>query len=293
MPEPEHEDPSMALLATDLTMHPMLAVAVSAARQAGALIRAAAADPASLQIRQKRPNDFVTQVDVASEQLIVKTLLDAFPAHAVRAEESQQPHGMPGADHVWIVDPLDGTNNFIHGYPAYSVSIALSVRGSVEHAVVLDVTHGDLFHATRGAGAYCNERRLQVGSRAALHEALVGTSCPYQPGPGFARSLQMFGAVMERVAGIRRSGSAALDLAWVAAGYCDGFFDLGLKAWDVAAGSLLVSEAGGRMGDFRGDADCLEAQECMAGNPAIFAALGALLQPYSRQGTPAPGARAP
>ena len=167
------------------------------------------------------------------------------------------------------------------------------MRGSIEHAVVLDVNHGDLFHATRGAGAYCNARRLQVGTRAALGEALVGTSCPYPPGPGFARSLQMFGTVMERVAGIRRSGSAALDLAWVAAGCCDGFFDLGLKAWDVAAGGLLVTEAGGRMGDFRGDADCLEAQECLAGNAAIFAALGSLLQPYSRQGAPALESRAP
>ena len=268
-------------------MHPMLSVAIAAAQQAGALILAAAADPASLQIREKQPNDFVTRVDLASEQLIVRTLLQAFPAHAVRAEESQQPHGAPDADHIWIVDPLDGTNNFIHGYPAYSVSIALSVRGRIEQAVVLDVVHGDLFHATRGAGAYCNTRRLRVGTRTALEQALVGTSCPYQPGDGFGRSLRMFGEVLQRVAGIRRSGSAALDIAWVAAGYCDGFFDLGLRAWDIAAGSLLVSEAGGRMGDFRGDPDCLEAQECMAGNAAIFAALGSVLEPYSHGGAAA------
>jgi len=268
----------------DIQPHPVLAVAMDAAQRAGALIRAAAADPAALQIRAKRPNDFVTQVDVAAEQAIVGTLLRAFPTHAVRGEESQQPHGNPEADHIWIVDPLDGTNNFIHGYPAYSVSIALSVRGRIEQAVVLDVVHGDVFHASLGGGAFRNAQRIAVSGRATLPEALVGTSCPYQPGPGLARSMQMFAEMMGQVAGIRRSGSAALDLAWVAAGYCDGFFDLGLKAWDVAAGSLLVTEAGGRVGNFRGEPEFLEAQECMAGNPDLFDALGAVLQPYARPG---------
>ncbi len=265
-------------------MHPVLTVAVRAARRAGALVRAAAADPSSLKIRSKRPNDFVTQVDVASERAIVDTLLAAFPDHAVRGEESQQPHGNADADHVWIVDPLDGTNNFIHGYPAYSVSIALAVGGRIEQAVVLDVNHGDVFHASLGGGAFRNTQRIAVSTRGTLPEALVGTSCPYQPGPGLARCMQMFAEVMGQVAGIRRSGSAALDLAFVAAGGCDGFFDLGLKAWDVAAGSLLVSEAGGRVGNFSGGADFLETQECMAGNPVLFAALGAVLAPYSRHG---------
>ncbi len=266
------------------TLQPELEVAINAALGAGALIRAAAADPASLQIRAKRPNDFVTQVDVASEQAIVATLLGVFPAHAVRGEESQQPHGAPGADHLWIVDPLDGTNNFIHGYPAYSVSIALAVRGQIVQAVVLDVNHGDVFHASLGGGAWHNGQRTTVSTRATLPQALVATSCPYQPGAGLARSMQMFGEMMAQVAGIRRSGSAALDLAWVGAGYCDGFFDLGLKAWDVAAGSLLVTEAGGQVGNFRGEPDFLETQECMAGNPELFRALGAVLQPYARGG---------
>lgn len=262
----------------------MLALAVAAAQQAGALIRAAAADPASLQIRQKNPNDFVTQVDVACEQVIASTLLAAFPAHAVRGEESQQPHGNPHADHVWIVDPLDGTNNFIHGYPAYSVSIALAIRGRIEHAVVLDVVHGDIFNASLGGGSFCNDRPVRVGTRATLPEALVGTSCPFPPGPGHGRNVQMFNEVMAGVAGIRRSGSAALDLAWVAAGYNDAFFDLGLRAWDVAAGSLLVTEAGGRVGNFGGAPDFLETRECLAGNPALFEALGAVLKPYSSCG---------
>lgn len=265
----------------------MLAVAVTAAHAAGALIRAAAADPASLQIREKNPNDFVTQVDVASERAIVDTLLRAFPEHAVRGEESQQAHGNPGADHVWIVDPLDGTSNFIHGYPVYSVSIALSVRGRIEQGVVLDVNRGDVFHASLGTGAYCNTRRLQVAGRGSLREALVATSCPYRPGPDFEGSMQMLGAVMQRAAGIRRSGSAALDLAWLAAGHSDGFFDLGLNAWDVAAGSLLVTEAGGRVGNFQGKPDFLETRECLAGNSAVFTALGEVLRPYAR--TVAPG----
>lgn len=263
--------------------HPMLEVAVAAAQAAGALIRAAAADPASLQVREKRPNDFVTQVDLAAEALIVRTLLEAFPGHSVRGEESAQAHGVRGAEHVWIVDPLDGTNNFIHGYPAYSVSIALAVRGRLELGVILDVPRGDLFHASRGGGAWCNAHRLTVGRRTELHEALVATSCPYRPGPGFAGAMHMLGDVMQRVAGIRRSGSAALDLAWVAAGHCDAFFDLGLKAWDVAAGTLLVDEAGGRSGTFGGAAECLEAQECMAANPLLFEALGVVLRPHSPQ----------
>lgn len=263
-------------------LDPLLELALAAAQAAGRLIRAAATDPAALQVRAKRPNDFVTQVDLACEQAIVQTLLGRFPGHAVRGEEAAQPHGNAASDHVWIVDPLDGTNNFIHGYPAYSVSIALAIRGRITQAVVLDAVHGDAFHASLGGGCFCNDRPVRVSSRATLPEALVGTSCPFQPGPDHARSMQMFSEVMAGVAGIRRSGSAALDLAWVAAGYCDAFFDMGLRAWDVAAGSLLVTEAGGRVGNFRGAPDFLETQECMAGNQHLFAALGAMLAPYSR-----------
>jgi myo-inositol-1(or 4)-monophosphatase len=264
------------------SVDPLLALALDAAQAAGRLIQAAAADPAALQIRAKRPNDFVTQVDLASEQVIVQTLLGRFPGHAVRGEEAAQAHGNAGSDHVWIVDPLDGTNNFIHGYPAYSVSIALAIRGRMTHAVVLDVVHGEVFNASLGGGAFCNDRPIRVAGRNTLSEALVGTSCPFQPGPDHARNMQMFSEVMAGVAGIRRSGSAALDMAWVAAGGSDASFDLGLKAWDVAAGSLLVTEAGGRVGNFAGGADFLETQECMAGNPDLFAALGKVLAPYSR-----------
>lgn len=262
-------------------MHPMLAVAIDAAEQAANLIRAAAADPASLRVREKHANDFVTQVDVACERAIVARLLAAFPDHAVRGEESPLAHGNPAADHVWIVDPLDGTSNFIHGYPQYAVSIALSVRGRVEHGVVLDVPHGELFHASRGAGAFLGVQRLQVGTREGLAHAMVATSCPYPPGPAFEAGMRMLGEVMRRTSGIRRSGSAALDLASVAAGRCDAAFDLGLNAWDVAAGALLVTEAGGRVGSFTGAADFMERRECVAANATIFAELTSLLGPHA------------
>ncbi len=267
-------------------MSSLLELALSAAALAGDVIRAAVADKTLLQVRAKRPNDFVTQVDLASEQAILRTLLGAHPEHAVRSEESKQLHGAPDADHVWIVDPLDGTTNFIHGYPAYSVSIALAVRGRVEIGVVLDVPRGDMFHALLGGGAYCNGQRLQVAARTKLREALVATSCRYPAGPGFAVSMRMLGEVMQAVGAIRRSGSAALDLAWVAAGHTDACFDLGLNAWDVAAGGLLVSEAGGEVSTFNGGADYLEARETLAANAAIRAALAVILQPFASRRDP-------
>lgn len=263
------------------TLHPVLAVAARAAFSASDIIRAAAADPGALQVREKQPNDFVTQVDEAAEQAIVATLLEAFPGHCVRGEESHQVHGSAGSESVWIVDPLDGTANFIHGYPAFSVSIALAVGGVVQHGVVLDVAHGVLYHASRTQGAWCDNRRLQVARRTSLDGALVATSCPARPGPHFECDVGMLGAVMARVAAIRRSGSAALDLAWTAAGYCDAAFDRGLRAWDVAAGSLLVLEAGGQVCNFSGGPDFLEARECIAGNAPVVQALQQLLAAHA------------
>ena len=260
---------------------PFLAVAIRAALAAGAVITAAMRAPGTLQIREKNPNDFVTQVDLASEKTIVQALLAACPRHAVRSEESALPHGDPASDHVWIVDPLDGTTNFIHGYPQVAVSIALAIRGQVAHGVVLDVVSGALFHATLGQGAYCGTRRLQTSRCAALHSAVLATSCPTRAAPDSARAVAMLCDVMGRVAAIRRSGSAALDLARIAAGQCDGGFDQGLNAWDVAAGSLLVSEAGGRVGNFLGGAGFLEAREIMAAGAGLFDALGDVLAPYS------------
>ncbi len=265
-----------------------VAVAVAAARAAAQAIRAAAADPAALEVRAKRPNDFVTRADTASERVIVETLLRAYPGHAVRTEESAQLHGAPGADAVWIVDPLDGTTNFIHAYPVYAVSIALALRGRVEVGVVLDVARDELFTASRGAGAACNGVRLRVSGCAALADAVVATSAPLGSGPAFDTALRTLGALLAGASAVRRSGSAALDLAWVAAGRCDAVFDRGLAPWDVAAGSLLIEEAGGVVSTFDGGPDVLEARECLGANAALHERLREILGASAAPATPSP-----
>ena len=272
------------------TLHPMLNVAIRAARAAGAIINRAALDVEAVRISQKNINDFVTEVDHASEAAIIETLLTAYPQHGILAEESGSTHGNPNADHVWIIDPLDGTTNFIHGFPVYCVSIALSVKGRIEQAVVYDPTRNDLFTATRGRGAYVNDRRIRVSKRTRLAESLISTGFPFRKGDDFPTYLKMMGDVMQRTTGLRRPGAAALDLAYVAAGFTDGFFETGLKPWDVAAGSLLVTEAGGLIGNFSGEAGHIEQTECLAGNPRVYAQLVTLLSKYSVYGTTAPAA---
>jgi myo-inositol-1(or 4)-monophosphatase len=263
-------------------LHPMLNVAVSAARAAGAIINRAALDIESVRIAQKQINDFVTEVDQKSEAAIIETLLTAYPGHAIWAEESGREHGAQDSEFVWIIDPLDGTTNFIHGFPIYCVSIALAVKGKVEQAVVYDPTRNDMFTATKGRGAYMNERRIRVSKRTQLQDCLVSTGFPYRPGDDLKKYMAMFSDVVQRVAGVRRPGAAALDLAYVAAGFSDAFFESGLQPWDVAAGSLLIQEAGGLVGNFSGEADFLEQNECMAGNPKIYAQMVPLLSKYSK-----------
>jgi myo-inositol-1(or 4)-monophosphatase len=262
--------------------HPMLNVAVKAARAAGAIINRAALDIEAVRISQKQTNDFVTEVDHASERAVIETLLTAYPDHGIWAEESGREHGNPGSDHVWLIDPLDGTTNFIHGFPFYCVSIALMVKGRAEQAVVYDPTRNDLFTATRGRGAFLNDRRIRVSKRTQLKESLIATGFPFRPGDNFNVYLRMMAEVMKRTAGLRRPGAAALDLAYVAAGYSEGFFETGLSPWDVAAGSLLITEAGGLVGNFTGEADFLEQRECVAGNPRIYGQLVKLLHKYSK-----------
>ena len=263
-------------------LHPMINVAIKAARAAGAIINRAALDVESVRVSQKQVNDFVTEVDQAAEQIIIETLLTAYPGHGILAEESGSTHGAQDSDYIWIIDPLDGTTNFIHGFPVYCVSIALAVKGKVEQAVIYDPSRNDLFTATRGRGAYMNDRRIRVSKRARLEECLISTGFPFRPGDNFKNYLNMMADVMQRTAGMRRPGAAALDLAYVAAGFTDGFFETGLKPWDVAAGSLLVTEAGGLIGNFTGEADFMEHQECMAGNPRIYGQLVPLLGKYSK-----------
>ncbi|MFO1252410.1 inositol monophosphatase family protein [Inhella sp.] len=263
-------------------LHPMLNVAIKAARAAGAIINRASLDLDIIKVGAKAYNDFVTEVDHAAEAVIIKTLLEAYPQHAILAEESGKEHGNQKSDYQWIIDPLDGTTNFIHGLPIYAVSIALAHRGQVQQAVVYDPTRNDLFHASKGRGAYLNDRRLRVSRRTRLSDSLVGTGFPFRRGDNFKRYLKLFEDVMQQTAGVRRPGAASLDLCYVAAGYYDAFFETGLSPWDVAAGSLIITEAGGLVGNFTGESDFLHQREVLAGTPKIYAQLVPLLQPYSR-----------
>lgn len=260
----------------------MLNVAIKAARSAGVIINRAALDVESLRVSKKMANDFVTEVDQASENTIIDTLLTAYPDHGILAEESGQTRGNPDSEHIWIIDPLDGTTNFIHGFPFYCISIALQSKGRIEQAVVYDPTRNDLFTSTRGRGAFMNDRRLRVSKRLNLEECLISTGFPFRADDDFATYLQMASQVMKRTAGLRRPGAAALDLAYVAAGFTDGFFETGLHPWDMAAGSLLITEAGGLVGNFTGEADYLHQRECMAANPKVYAQLVCLLKSYSK-----------
>ena len=263
-------------------LHPMLNIAVKAARAAGAIINRAALDLEVIQVGSKGPNDFVSEVDRAAEQAIIETLLEAYPDHGILAEESGRAHGRQDSDFTWIIDPLDGTTNFLHGLPVYAVSIALAHRGVVQQGVVYDPTRNDLFYASRGRGAFCNDRRLRVSKRTRLADALIGTGFPFRRGDNFKRYLKMFEAVMQNCAGVRRPGAAALDLCYVAAGWYDGFFETGLAPWDVAAGSLMITEAGGLIGNFTGEADYLHQREVVAGTPRVYGQLVQMLAPYTR-----------
>ena len=264
-------------------LHPMLNVAIKAARTAGSIINRAALDVESVRVSAKQTNDFVTEVDQAAEAAIIDTLLSAYPDHGILAEESGEKAGKHGgADHVWIIDPLDGTTNFIHGFPVYCVSIALAVKGKLEQAVVYDPSRNDLFCATKGRGAYLNERRIRVAKRTHLRDTLLSTGFPFRPGDEMKPYLAMLGDVMPRCAGVRRPGAAALDLAYVAAGFADGFFEKGLSPWDMAAGALLVTEAGGLVGNFTGESDFLHQGECLAANPKIYGQLVGVIGKYSK-----------
>jgi len=263
-------------------LHPMLNIAIKAARAAGSIINRAALDLEVLKVGTKGPNDFVSEVDRAAEQAIIQILLEAYPGHAILAEESGREHGAKHSEYTWIIDPLDGTTNFLHGFPVYAVSIGLVYRGKVEQGVVYDPTRNDLFFASKGRGAFLNDRRLRVSKRTRITDALIGTGFPFRKGDNFKRYVKMFEEVMQHCAGLRRPGAAALDLCYVAAGYYDGFFETGLNPWDVAAGSLIITEAGGLIGNFTGEADYLYQREVVAGNPKVYGQLVQILAPFTR-----------
>ena len=264
-------------------MHPMLTTAVKAARRAGSIINRGARDIDLLQVTTKGPKDFVSEVDHAAEAAIVQTLHAAYPDHAILAEEGTARDANADAEHLWIVDPLDGTTNFLHGFPQYCVSIALQHRGHVTQAVVYDPVRNDLFTATRGRGAFLNDRRMRVSKRQHLRESLIGTGFPFRNVGSLDVYVRMMRTMMVETAGIRRPGAAALDLAYVAAGYYDGFWELGLYPWDVAAGSLLIAEAGGLVGDLSGEDDYLYGGQVIAGNPRVFGQMVKLLSPFASE----------
>ncbi|MCC6212305.1 MAG: inositol monophosphatase [Burkholderiales bacterium] len=258
-------------------MHPLLNIAVRAARRAGAIINRASLDRTQLDVRAKRANDFVTQVDRAAEAAVIDVIRQAHPDHAFLAEESGASAGAL-SEYRWIIDPLDGTTNFIHGFPQYCVSIAVQHRGATVHGVIYDPTRNELFTASKGSGAFLDDRRIRVGKCAQLSEALVGTGFPFKELSRADLYLRQMKELMRGSAGIRRAGAAALDLAYVAAGRLDAFWEMGLAPWDMAAGALMIQEAGGLVGDLAGEASYLENGDIAAATPKVFPQLLAALK---------------
>jgi myo-inositol-1(or 4)-monophosphatase len=258
-------------------MHPLVNIAVRAARRAGEVIVRSLTHLEGLQVTSKGRNDYVSEVDRAAEREIIAIIHKHYPQHAILAEES----GASGdSDTVWIIDPLDGTTNFLHGFPVFAVSIAVQQRGRLEAGVIYDPMRQEIFSAARGAGAHLDNRRIRVSKQRGLEGALLATGFPFRDhDPNIDHYFAMFRALTLLAAGIRRPGAAALDLAYVAAGRVDGFWELGLKPWDTAAGTLLIQEAGGRVGALDGSPYQL-GPYIVAGAPKVYAAMLEALAPH-------------
>ncbi len=248
-------------------MNPMLNIAIRAARAAGDVIIREIDHVQDLPVIKKSRNDFVTEVDKHAEMVIIETLHKSYPDHAILAEESGRQGDSP---FLWIIDPLDGTTNYLHGFPQYAVSIALQHRGELDQAVVYDPLRQELFTASRGGGAMLNNRRIRVSKQKHLEGALLGTGFPFKEQERLDEYLDSFNALFPMTAGIRRAGAASLDLAYVACGRLDGFWELGLKPWDMAAGALLVKEAGGMVSDIYCDENYMETGNIVAATPEII-----------------------
>lgn len=250
-------------------MHaPLKNIAIEAARAAGVIIVRAMKRLDTIKIAEKQPNDFVTEVDQRVEEEIISIIKKAYPSHGIWGEETGITQG---DDYQWIIDPIDGTRNFIHGFPHFAVSIAVANKNKIEHGVIYDPIRQELFTASRGKGAHLNERRIRVSPRKQLQECLFGTGFAYRhsdknnPLPG-----KIFEAMLPACGDVRRVGAATLDLAWVACGRLDGFWEMGLHIWDMAAGALLIKEAGGIVCDLDGGEDYLKTGNIVAANPAIL-----------------------
>jgi myo-inositol-1(or 4)-monophosphatase len=251
-------------------MHPMLNIAVRAARKAGSIINRAAL-AGGLNVRSKRAKDYVTQVDQAAEEAIIDIVRKSYPEHGFLAEESGA--SRQDAEYVWIIDPIDGTTNFIHGFPQYCTSIGIRHRGALAHAVVYDPVANELFTASKGRGAFLNDRRIRVSTLTRLGEALVGTGFPFKELDRLDLYMRQLHKMMQTCSGVRRAGAAALDLAYVACGRLDAFWELGLSPWDMAAGALLIQEAGGLVGDLQGDQTYMASGDIVAATPKVFPSL--------------------
>ena len=259
-----------------------LAVAVLAAQKSGALLMSSYGKLKDSQIHAKSKNDFVTELDRQSEKLVISTIKKSFPDHSIQAEESGTSHG-DGT--WWIIDPLDGTANYIHHFPLFSVSIGVVHRGSLIAGVVFDPVHKELFTAEKGKGAFLNGKKIRVSKTPSLSTAFMATGIPFRARGRFEEYLRSFGNISLGSAGLRRGGSAALDLAYVACGRFDGFWEINLSPWDIAAGALLIQEAGGAISDMWGRQDHLKNGDVLASNGRIHAEL---LDIASKTFTPKP-----
>jgi myo-inositol-1(or 4)-monophosphatase len=260
-------------------MHPLLNIAITAARKAGKVITRYIDERDTLKIHEKGVNDLVTMVDQNAEHEIIHIIQKAYPEHSILGEETGFHEG---DDTVWVIDPLDGTMNYIHGFPHFAVSIAVKYKDTIEHAVIYDPISQDLYTASKGSGAQLNGKRIRASKRVSLEGALVGSSFPYNErekhfDEQFDKQFKVFKEVYTVCADVRRTGSAALNLAYVAAGYLDGFWETGLKEWDMAAGVLLVKEAGGYVSDFQGENHFLSNGNIIAGTRKVHAELFNLL----------------
>ena len=262
-------------------MNPMLNIAISAARAAGHIIMRHANRIHSLSIKSKQRNDYVSEVDNMAEHEIIRVIHRAHPGHAILAEESGLSKGHRD-EFLWIIDPLDGTTNYLHGFPQFAVSIALQRRDRLQLGVVYDPFKEELFCAYRGDGATLNNHKIRVSQLPDLNGALLGTGIPYRPDQEVEAYLRTLRAFIQDTAGVRRAGSAALDLAYVAAGRLDGFWEFDLNSWDMAAGVLLIQEAGGLVGDFSGGHKHMETGNIVAGNPKVFKAMVQILRLHLR-----------
>ena len=251
-------------------MNPILNTAFKAARRAGQMMIRASGNLEAVKIDSKAFNDFVSNVDRESEMILVDALKEAYPHHKITCEESGS-HGKSDAEYEWIIDPLDGTTNFLHGHPQYAISMALLHKGVLQEALVYAPERNDLYMASRGQGALLNDRRIRVSNRVELNRCLIGTGFPVVDQSMMDKYLAILKDFLSKTAGGRREGSAALDLCSVAVGRLDGFFEFNLKSWDVAAGALIVKEAGGIVTDMQGDDTWLQTGNIVAGNPKVLA----------------------